>query len=1110
MAGPLPPVPDAASPERWIADFLLACDAARAAGLPLSQPGSPSGGELFKGEADVARRLALVQSSLARLHRRWPWPGTGGKDDEEGEPLAGLGLTLGRYTLLSLIGSGGHGLVFLADDPTLRRKVALKVPRPEWLASDRHRKRFLREAHALGRLDHPGIVPIHDFGESGPVCYLAMAYIDGPNLAHWLASREGPLAPATAASLLLQLAEAAAHAHSRGVLHRDLKPGNVMMDTSEHRMEPVPRITDFGLAKILDDARDEYRTDTLPLGTPRFMAPEQTSSERGQIGPATDIYALGAILYVILTGAAPEGPIKPHERGLANRSDPHHPLRQVAARCLERDPKDRYQSAEALADDLQRFLAGHPVNAPWLGRGILRRALSEMTTGRRWLALVAVLVPVLLASTLILLLARREFVAVHSGPRPQPPTNSSEIRTVEASALEKRYLHDIQRAFELIGRNHDVRTADAEFLDRWTDGARADGPDPRRFEWGYLKNLGHRESITVRHGKRADGAPSEVYDARFSPDGTLLLTAGQDGAARIWDSVTGKPLGTPLEHPNEVNWAAFSPDGKLIATASDDGMIRLWDLATRLLKRQLPHSAGRQAVCVLFTPDGRRLASGARDHCLVIWDIESGAEVVRHDAKLGEIEALAVSSVGSVAVAVGAEPGRLALLNYQDGTLRWQNYVASVGGHSVDVSPDGHSVATTSQRDTLVVDLDGKAAQRALSDHRDLVFSVAFSPDGARLATGSHNEDPTLRIWNMQTGLIQEVLPSHIRRVWSLRFSPDGLRLASASGDGTAKIWEFNRLAHQRFPPLTPSAAGYKGFALHHRKEPPDRSNSKSWGLLAVNGNGKILALDSDGKQQEEPLFCFSGPIAGAAISPGCDTVAAVLTDRSLHIADLSAPHLPAIIVPQVRLTEESLEIAVNRAGDLVAARDYSTGDVLVIEARSGRVKHRIQHESVPFRTFGFIFMPDGRHLLAHQRFGPTSLIWDLSSGIARTNPEPPARGSILSWAIAPDGRLIATGDQSDAIFLRDATSLELKATMHDHGDDVHCLAFSPDGRRLASGDRAGAVRLWDVATGEKLLELEGLHDIVHFLQFTPDGMTLIGATCHDGGHVVVWHGQPR
>ena len=256
--------------------MLLTLDAARAAGLPPPEHESAAGaGSAFFPVTDGGC-LTVARACLERLHRRWPWPGERLNSDRKNEMLAGLNLSVGRYRLKDLIGSGGHGLVFLAEDPAIKRNVALKVPRPESLASDRHRKRFLREARALGRLDHPGVVPIHEFGEAGSVCYLATAFIDGPNLADSGCALAGEaVAPGLAATITLGLAEAVAvHAHARGVLHLDLKPGNVMIDSSGSvsGVGPVPRITDFGLAKLLDDARDANRTETLPFGTPRFMA----------------------------------------------------------------------------------------------------------------------------------------------------------------------------------------------------------------------------------------------------------------------------------------------------------------------------------------------------------------------------------------------------------------------------------------------------------------------------------------------------------------------------------------------------------------------------------------------------------------------------------------------------------------------------------------------------------------------------------------------------------------------------------------------------------------------------------------------------------------------
>jgi eukaryotic-like serine/threonine-protein kinase len=342
------------------ADFLLAYDAAKAAGLTPSLPAE----SIETANADLQGRLDEARVCLELLHRCWPWPRAA--EDDAGSAAASLGGSLGRYEVQRLLGAGGHGLVFLAYDPALRRQVALKVPRPEILASAEARSRFLREARAVARLDHPGIVPIHDLGDAGPVCYLAAAYIDGPNLADWLEVRKEALKPKMAARLALALSEAVAHAHSRNVLHRDLKPSNVLLEcVSDSEADPVPRITDFGLAKLIDEVGDETatRTGLSRMGTPGFMAPEQADGDRTRIGPPADIFALGAILHTLLSGRPPTGSNSLTPVILADSPGVPKPLRVIVAHCLEPEPDERYANAEALADDLRRFLEGRPIKA---------------------------------------------------------------------------------------------------------------------------------------------------------------------------------------------------------------------------------------------------------------------------------------------------------------------------------------------------------------------------------------------------------------------------------------------------------------------------------------------------------------------------------------------------------------------------------------------------------------------------------------------------------------------------------------------------------------------------------------------------------------------------
>lgn len=305
-----------------------------------------------------------------------PWPPPPEQKQETPGPAA-MPEQLGRFQILRELGRGGFGVVSLAFDPALNRRVALKVPLPEVLASPEGHRQSMREAQAAAVLDHPNLVPVYEAGWIGPVPYVASAYCEGIDLGKWLRQRDGPVPPRLAARLTAKLAGAVQHAHERGILHRDLKPANVLMQRPSADLQDedgfIPRITDFGLAKQVSGPREETLSALL-VGSPPYMAPEQAAGKRSEIGPKTDIYALGAVLYELLTGRPPhqgETPLETVQQVLATEPKPPRQLRPglpadlqtIVLKCLEKAPDRRYESARALADDLQRFLDGHPVHA---------------------------------------------------------------------------------------------------------------------------------------------------------------------------------------------------------------------------------------------------------------------------------------------------------------------------------------------------------------------------------------------------------------------------------------------------------------------------------------------------------------------------------------------------------------------------------------------------------------------------------------------------------------------------------------------------------------------------------------------------------------------------
>ncbi len=382
-----------AQEEEEFAGWLAACDEQFAAGAAVASLDQVGVSEELRPRLE--REAAWCQS----VRRMWPRaagfvldPTTGlVLDPTAGTPGDGPPISepmprrFGRFLVRRELGRGAFGVVSQAYDPHLRREVALKVPRAEVQVTPELRTRFRHEAMAAAGLDHPNIVPVYEAGEEGPVCFITSAYCPGTTLAAWLRRRSGPVPCNMAAGLVATLAEAVEHAHGRGVLHRDLKPSNVLLEVpatgepAADGSELVPRITDFGLAKLLDalPAEDSTANPTVTgviLGTPCYMAPEQAEGRAGAVGPAADIYSLGVILYEVLTGRPPfqedsaletlvqvrtQDPLPP------SRLRPRLPrdLETVCLKCLNKPPQARYPSAQALAEDLRRFLAALPIRA---------------------------------------------------------------------------------------------------------------------------------------------------------------------------------------------------------------------------------------------------------------------------------------------------------------------------------------------------------------------------------------------------------------------------------------------------------------------------------------------------------------------------------------------------------------------------------------------------------------------------------------------------------------------------------------------------------------------------------------------------------------------------
>src|SRR5262245_50403711 len=505
----------------------------------------------------------------------------------------------GDYELLEEIARGGMGVVWKARQVSLNRTVAVKMLLAGKFSSPEFVQRFRAEAEAAANLQHPHIVAIHEVGEHDGHQYFSMDYVQGQNLSEFVWDQ--PLPARRAAALLKTVAEAVHHAHQHGILHRDLKPANILIDQNGE-----PHVTDFGLAKRLDDSQlstiDRQLTLTgQVLGTPAYTSPEQAGGRRADVGPATDVYSLGAVLYFLLTNRAPFvavsleetlrqvhelDPVSPR---LLNPSVPRD-LETICLKCLSKDARRRYDSAQALADDLERFLNNEPIHS---------RPVSNIEKVLRWCRRK----PALAILSLALLLVGTVGLGGILWQWRRAESNSSDALQHAARETAQRQraeeavtLLELQRAEDLLDK--DEINMGVAYLARMVRQQPTNHIAVRRLLSALTqRNFALPVGLPLRHDKR-------LRYAEFSPDGRLVATASLDCSAGIWNAGTVELIGK-LKHSDAVRFVHFTPDGTRVVTVADDLRARLWDVATqRMLGKPMPHVAGNR-VSAQFSPDGR-------------------------------------------------------------------------------------------------------------------------------------------------------------------------------------------------------------------------------------------------------------------------------------------------------------------------------------------------------------------------------------------------------------------------------------------------------------------------------------------------------------------------
>jgi WD40 repeat protein len=940
----------------------------------------------------------------------------------------------------------------------------------------------------------------------------------------------------------VQAAEALQYAHEQGIIHRDIKPGNLLLAT-----RGCVWLTDFGLAKATDQQNLTHTGEVL--GTLRYMAPEQFD---GKADPRSDVYSLGLTLYelVALQPAFDESDRRKLIKQVTNGSpprlrslDPQIPrdFETILHKAIDREPSHRYPTAGELAADLERYLRNEPIRArrisllARLNRWRQRNPVVFYLTGTVAVLLVAISIASTLAAAHFQVLVRKKDDALT-----KETIAKAKAEAETAAAAEARKDAEIQRKTAIQERNaareQEVRThrhlyaAHTQIaMVAWDEGQTAfargllaryqpklGAEDLRSFEWHYLFRLFHPEQSTLQ----ADGA---VHNVLFLPDTEELAAACGDGGVRVWNTRTSH-CRVLVDEQARCWCVAPSADGSLLAAGDTAGRVYLWkmsDWSEYDVLEGHPNGEGTGVRSMSFSPDGATLAVAAGPFFgnlghteIVLWDLAARRKrlLSRSEPDHQGVHCIAFSADGTkLASSTSARMVNL----WDPGTGELVETLSdSSGAHCVAFTQDGKLMATGGWAGARVRQLDGN---REILSTPEGCFGLAFSADGTTLATGGR--EGTISIWDIHAGVRLARLHGHTNWIWSLAFSSDGKTLVSGARDGTVRTWDLDRA---RGPDLIP-AKGNRWSAIRSEgawRTPLAFSPLRSEELLATAGPDNVVRLlDAATRQELKVLRGLSSGINALSFSPD---------GLSLAVAS-GGPNQPGEIllwdipdIPEGRagaILEENKgvfshvafspdgKVLAAAAGDAVKLWDLGTGKLRgALEGHAGDVA------SVAFSRDGTTIAAATLELREYpggvERHPPGEVkLWELATGKVRRT----IRWSLRHHAVAfsPDGRFLAVagwdafrGASGGKVGVWEIETGEHVATIEGHALGVLSLAFSPDGKLLATGGEYGTIKLTDTHIWQDRLNLRWDGHRICDLAFSPNGEALAAGS---GDQIRLW-----